>query len=121
APLPPLVLPDGVTPRTRREARALAQQTVVPEPPVDFAPVAPTFTRPALATADAPPPQQQPTPEPRPRRRWWVPLVKLVAVVTIAMLLTVAVKAFAFRTFTVTSESMEPALIAGDSLLIEMV
>jgi len=54
-------------------------------------------------------------------RAWWHPVVQLLTIVILAGLLVVAVKAFALRTFTVTSESMAPELATGDHLLIEMV
>ena len=119
----PLTPPAGAVPRTRREARALAAGQAVAEPTVEFAPTPPTFERPAPVEPTVPDLEQaSPDPAPAPRmRKWWAPALKLVAIVAAAVVLTVAVKVFMFRAFTVTSESMEPTLLTGDNVLLEMV
>ena len=62
---------------------------------------------------------------PRTRRRakvrWWQPIARVIVIVLAAALITVLVKAFAFRTFTIPSESMNPTLVTGDHILVELV
>lgn len=54
-------------------------------------------------------------------RRWWRPIVEVLAVIVAAALVAVIIKSVAFRTFDVPSESMNPTLITNDRILVEMV
>lgn len=55
------------------------------------------------------------------KRRWWRPIVDVLVVIVCAAVVAVLIKAVAFRTFDVPSESMNPTLITNDRILVEMV
>ncbi|WP_347813916.1 signal peptidase I [Allobranchiibius sp. GilTou38] len=65
-------------------------------------------------------PVQEPAPAAPPRRtqRWLVAIRELVLVVVIAMLLSFVIKTFLLQPFWIPSESMEPALVPGDRVVV---
>lgn len=54
-------------------------------------------------------------------RRWWRPIVEFLVIVLCAALAAAVLKSVAFRTFEVPSESMDPALMTNDRIVVELI
>lgn len=54
-------------------------------------------------------------------RRWWRPILDFVLIVIAAALVAALIKAVAFRTFEVPSESMNPTLMTNDRIVVELI
>lgn len=89
--------------------------------PTDETPAKPLLLRFRRHTKQATEVHEETIGKPAKTRRWWRPLVDFAVIFVVAVLVCVLIKAVAFRTFEVPSESMTPTLAVHDRILVELI